>query len=434
MGAGGRGHPRPVPAGRGLTVPVGATYTSLPVPGTASTLARLRIRKLLLAVLTLATLVGPESAGVAGAQTGDAAPVTGAVQPTPRDEAQAAEAGRQAGPPGGAARSVPSVGGPGDLPTFATYRVYATQYEPNTPGSVEVAVPDKCAKFAALKNQAVLNDFGCPSGYRLDLDYRVAVTRENGQTATIPVKDVGPWNIDDNYWAGPGSSRPRRRFTDLPRGVPEAQAAFYNGYNTVPNCTSLSTGQPSGKPGGADQFGRCVLNPAGIDLSVAAAKQLGLGTLENAWVTVSFLWEPLDTTVTVAHSGKNLDINFVSQNPGAQAIQWPANGGRNQAWRFIPVTGDIYNIQVQHSGMMLDVEGVSTGDGARVIQWPPNGGVNQQWRLVPVGTGSAYNIVAQHSGKLLDVAGASTADGAFVIQWPANGGSNQQWRPAVSGL
>jgi hypothetical protein len=407
----------------------------------------LRFRKLLLATITLATLLAP-SAGVARAQTGGAAPVPGDVQPTPRNEAQAAAAGQKAGPLGGGPARVIAGEGPGTAPSpappgagaanppgFSTFRVYATQYDPNTPGSVEVAVPDKCAKFAALKNQGVLNQFGCPAGYRLDLDYRVVVTRDSGQSATVPVKDVGPWNTDDNYWAGPGSSRPRRTFADLPRGVPEAQSAFYSGYNTVSNCVSLSTGQPSGKAGGADQFGRCVLNPAGIDLSVEAAKQLGLGNLENAWVTVSFLWEPLDTTVRVGHSGKNLDINFVSLDRGAQAIQWPANGGRNQAWRFIPTaTAGVYNIQVQHSGMMLDVEGASTADGARVIQWPANGGVNQMWRLVPVGNTGTFNFVAQHSGKLLDVAGVSMADGALIIQWPANGGTNQQWRPSVSGL
>ncbi|MGI8808694.1 MAG: RICIN domain-containing protein [Acidimicrobiales bacterium] len=417
----------------------------------------MRTRKLLLVVLTVATLLAPEAAGVALAQTGGTPPtlpssgsvaaVTGDVQPTPRNEDEAAEAGRQAGPPGGAPRATaaegpgtspspaPAGAGAANPPGFATYRVYATQYAPNTPGSVEVAVPDKCAKFAALKNQTVLNQFGCPAGYRLDLDYRVVVTRDSGQTATLPVKEVGPWNLDDNYWAGPGSSRPRRLYTDLPRGVPEAQSAFYNGYNTVPNCISLSTGQPSGRPGGADQFGRCVLNPAGIDLSIEAAKAIGLGNLENAWVTVSFMWEPLDTTLTVGHSGKNLDINFVSLDRGAQAIQWPANGGRNQAWRFIPTgTAGIFFVQVQHSGMMLDVEGVSTADGARVIQWPANGQINQMWRFVPVGTTGAFNLVAQHSGKLLDVGGVSTADGALIIQWPANGGTNQQWRPTVLGL
>lgn len=256
-------------------------------------------RKLAVALAALATLLG---SGVGGpARAADTR--TGAVQPTPRDPQAAAEAGRQAGPPGGgvagpalagedlgtAPPPAPSGAGASNPRAFATYRVYATQYNPNTPGSVEVAVPDKCAKFAALKNQTVLNQFGCSSGYRLDLDYRVVVTRDSGQTATFPVKDVGPWNIDDNYWAAPGSSRPRRLYGDLPRGTPESQAAFYNGYNTVPDCVSLSTGQPSGKPDGADQFGRCVLNPAGIDLSMEAAKQLGMG---NGWVTVSFLWEP----------------------------------------------------------------------------------------------------------------------------------------------
>jgi hypothetical protein len=408
------------------------------------------MRRVVLAVLALAALL-PGWTESAGAQTSSGTPATipsvGDSSPTPRDPQRAAEAGQQAGPPGGAAPAIagegpgtsPSPAPPGagasNPPSFATFRVYATQYDPNTPGSSEVAVPDKCAKFAALKLTSALSSSGCSSGYRLDLDYRVVVSRDNGRSATFPVKDVGPWNEDDNYWAGPGSTRPRRRFADVPRGTPESQAAFYNGYNTQTNCTSLSTGQPAGKPAGADQFGRCVLNPAGIDLSVEAAKALGLGTFENTWVTVSFLWEPTDTTVSVGHTGKNLDINYVSRDPGAQAIQWPANGGRNQAWRFIPTnTPGVYNIQVQHSGMMLDVEGVSTDNGARVIQWPANGGVNQQWKLVPVGTTGAFNIVAQFSGKLLDVAGASRDDGALIIQWPANGGLNQQWKPAVSGL
>lgn len=74
------------------------------------------------------------------------------------------------------------------------------------------------------------------------------------------------------------------------RGTPEAQAAFYNGYNRVSNCKNLN-GSLSGHPGAADQFGRCVLNPGGIDLSVAAAARLGLGHLQNGWVTVTFLWE-----------------------------------------------------------------------------------------------------------------------------------------------
>lgn len=175
-----------------------------------------------------------------------------------------------------------------------TYRVFATQYAPRPAGSVEVALPDKCAKFAALQNRAVLAQFGCPAEYRLDLDYRVVVRRANGQSAALPVKEAGPWNIDDNYWGGgPGSPRPRRLFGDLPRGLPEAQAAFYQGYNVVSNCKDLE-GNPTGRTAGADQSGRCVLNPAGLDLSFAAASQLGLSRGQNEWVDVTFLWETTD--------------------------------------------------------------------------------------------------------------------------------------------
>lgn len=76
--------------------------------------------------------------------------------------------------------------------------MFATQYAPNTGGSVEVALPNKCAKFAAPGQSATLSQLGCPAGYSLGLDYRVSVNRDSGQTAVIPVKDPGPWNIDDN--------------------------------------------------------------------------------------------------------------------------------------------------------------------------------------------------------------------------------------------
>jgi hypothetical protein len=174
---------------------------------------------------------------------------------------------------------------------FATYRVYATQYKPNKRGSVEVAVPDKCVKFASLGWTSALQSAACPAGYRLGLDYKVRIRTASGAVLTARVKDVGPWNEDDNYWDATTGPRPRRRFGRLPRGTPEAQAAFYNGVHTVPDCTTLS-GAPSGHAGPADQFGRCVLNPAGIDLSLAAARRLGFASLQSGWVTVSFLWEP----------------------------------------------------------------------------------------------------------------------------------------------
>ena len=60
---------------------------------------------------------------------------------------------------------------------------------------------------------------------------------------------------------------------DLPRCKPEAQAAYYNNYNR-----------------GKDEFGREVLNPAGVDLTPAVARGMGLRKYQNAWVYVRFPW------------------------------------------------------------------------------------------------------------------------------------------------
>ncbi|HEV3401666.1 MAG TPA: RICIN domain-containing protein [Acidimicrobiales bacterium] len=384
----------------------------------------MRMRTVLLAVLAAGLVAVPPLAGPAGSQAIDPP------RPGPRDKARAEAAGRQA-ESAGVSIARAHVGA---VPQqFATLRVFATQYNPTTPGSVEVAVPDKCVKFAALGNQAILNQFGCPQpGYQIGRDYRVLIFRDNGRSGAIPVKEVGPWNIDDNYWDfGPGGSpRPRRLFRDLEYGLPESQAAFERDYNFKP-CLNLDR-TPSGRSDGADQFDRCVLNPAGIDLSVAAAAQLGIAPLQNEWVTALFLWEPVRNTITSVRSNQNVDVAGVSQADGAPVIQWPGNGGANQQWRFEGVAPNTYRIVAVHSGKVLDVEGASTADGARVIQWPWHGGTNQQWRFEGVGPGE-YRIVSVRSGKVLDVAGESLANGAPIIQWPYHGRTNQRWRLTIVG-
>ena len=57
------------------------------------------------------------------------------------------------------------------------------------------------------------------------------------------------------------------------RGIPEARAAYFDNYNR-----------------GKDQYGRKVLNPAGIDLTPQVASKLGLRRYQNAWVYVRFPW------------------------------------------------------------------------------------------------------------------------------------------------
>lgn len=128
-----------------------------------------------------------------------------------------------------------------------TFTVFATQYIGYT--SYEVALPHRKLKF--------------------DGGYDVAISR-GGSWAWAPVKEVGPWNTYDNYW---DRRKSRTMWRDLARGLPEAQAAFYNDYNR-----------------GRDEFGRKVLNPAGIDLTPAAARQIGLKKYENAWIYVYMPW------------------------------------------------------------------------------------------------------------------------------------------------
>ena len=114
-------------------------------------------------------------------------------------------------------------------------RVWMTYYRGNT--RYEVALPHKKVKFSGGK--------------------RVKITNIKGsKRARAPVSDSGPWNVRDNYWR---AGKNRSMWKDLPRCTPEAQAAFYRNYNR-----------------GEDQFGREVGNPAGIDITPAVARRMGI--------------------------------------------------------------------------------------------------------------------------------------------------------------
>ncbi len=107
-----------------------------------------------------------------------------------------------------------------------------------------------------------------------------------GRCEYAPVWDVGPWNTRDDFW-----NYSRQMWPSLPRGVPEAQAAYQNGFN-----------------GGRDQFGRTVTNPSGIDLADGTFWD-GVGLRDNAWVTVTFLWTGTGgTTGQVTLSGGYLNV------------------------------------------------------------------------------------------------------------------------------
>ena len=129
--------------------------------------------------------------------------------------------------------------------TLVCDNIFATQYDGFT--RFEAALPHRGLKFGDRPEVPIIR----------------------GKRSIRPrVKEVGPWNTRDNYWR---SGKKRAMWKDLRRCVPEARAAYYNNYNN-----------------GEDEFGRKVLNPAGVDLTPAAARKLGLDRYQNARVSVRF--------------------------------------------------------------------------------------------------------------------------------------------------
>jgi len=149
-------------------------------------------------------------------------------------------------------------------PSSRSFRIYATRYDSG--GAYYVALPDKCVKFTNGGNSICSDE-----GYIVGQKYSVYLSY-NGSTGAV-VGESGPWNVDDTYWADWNDPTPRRMFADLPLGMPQAQAAYFNGYN-----------------GGVDQFGRKVTGPYGIDLARQVSIDIGLQPGTNDWITVSFLW------------------------------------------------------------------------------------------------------------------------------------------------
>ncbi|MCL5958127.1 MAG: hypothetical protein M1358_02225 [Chloroflexi bacterium] len=156
----------------------------------------------------------------------------------------------------------------------ATYRLYATREGLVGGTTANGHVITERDHFVALPSRRGLATKG---GY----EYQVRLSY-NGRSVTEPVWDVGPWNIHDNYW-----DDSRDLYSYLPpglpllaKGLPESQAAKQTGYN-----------------GGKDEFGRTVLNLAGIDLADGTFWD-NLGLVGNDWVDVTFLWQPSNPTPT----------------------------------------------------------------------------------------------------------------------------------------
>ncbi|MER7729138.1 ThuA domain-containing protein [Streptomyces sp. NPDC096323] len=131
-------------------------------------------------------------------------------------------------------------------------------------------------------------------------------------------------------------------------------------------------------------------------------------------------------TVTSAHSGKAMDVQYVSNDNGAAVIQYAPNGDANQRWRLTDAGDGAYTLAAQHSAKCLDVP---SGGGSRLQQWDcANGAANQKWLIEPVESG-AYRVVSVASGRCLDIPEASTANEVRLTEAPCSASAiSQRWK------
>lgn len=196
-----------------------------------------------------ATLPPEPAAPPSAVPTAETLPTAAPVEPTAIPEAPAT--------PAVAAPPVVEVAVPPPLEA-PTFRIFATReglVGRRTANGHRIRPRDR---FVALPSWSVLSSRG---GH----EFQVRVTYR-GRSAVLPVWDVGPWNTRDDYWS------PNRRYSDLPVGMPMAQAAREQGYN-----------------GGRDEFGRRIRMPNGIDIADGAFWD-DLGMTHEDWVEVTFLW------------------------------------------------------------------------------------------------------------------------------------------------
>ena len=301
----------------------------------------------------------------------------------------------------------PPAGVPGALPAapprapaaLRTYRVYATRY--NSGGAYTVALPDKCVKFSNAGNSLCESDGYLPNqGYSVFMSYQ--------KSASAVVGESGPWNVDDNYWAGLGDPQPRRMFADLATGMPEAQAAFFNGYN-----------------GGADQFGRTVSAPYGIDLARQVSIDIGLQPGVNDWIDVSFMWtEGWEAGGTQGGAGAVAPLETAEPKADGSIIHKVQEG--QSLWGIAIAYGTTIKA-IQELNDLL--EGSVITPGQKLLVRPPGP------TPTPTGSGADAQVQPTRTPRPTRTAAPSpAATNAAPVTPPAESGAAPETSPTPDGL
>jgi hypothetical protein len=240
---------------------------------------------------------------------------------------------------GGVAADDPSSRVSAESVTGVTFRIYAHRLGlvGGTTANGHVIVEND--RFATLPCFCALSSLGGDE-FKVKIEYE-------GRSVIVPVWDVGPWNVGDNFWDPPEE----REWPGLPQGMPQAQAAFYDDYND-----------------GLDGWGREVRSPAGMDIADGTFWH-DLGMIDSDWVDVTFLWLEEDEATQLRRTVEvppppdgyeSLEVVYPGERPPLDPVEpkdseryyfitqtrhnipapiyyyWHANGG----WRFfgLPIT------------------------------------------------------------------------------------------------
>ncbi|MBX6342504.1 MAG: SH3 domain-containing protein, partial [Thermomicrobiaceae bacterium] len=235
---------------------------------------------------------------------------------------------------------------PADNPFAVTFHVFATRegLVGHTTANGHVIQPND--HFVALPCTCALSSKD-GSEFQVKLSYK-------GRTAIAPVWDVGPWNTHDNYW----DSTSARTWPNITRGIPEAAAAYFNGYN-----------------GGKDERGRTVTAPFGLD--IADGTWADLGMTGNDWVDVTFLWvhPPLSAlpplppgfegTPTV-WEGQRPPLDPVAQKAGYAYFSITGHNVRPELKAYWDTHGGLRNIGLPLTELFREVRADGT---VRLVQY-----------------------------------------------------------------
>ncbi|MFI2105045.1 RICIN domain-containing protein [Isoptericola sp. NPDC019693] len=130
--------------------------------------------------------------------------------------------------------------------------------------------------------------------------------------------------------------------------------------------------------------------------------------------------------LSVARSGKCLDVVAGSKDNSALLQQWGCSGDPWQQFELEPVNATTYQLRNVNSDRCLDVPSGTATVGTRIQQWSCKPAqTNQQWTLTPSRDGS-YLVTNVANGLCLSIQGASTDNGAALVQEGCTHNTNKQ--------